>query len=790
MGVYIPPSIRTVREDLQSSVVLTGGAVVSALIGTALGKQQQINGLLQQLGATDVHVVSGLGVEGPISTLVQIRAKLSGGISYKVTDDFSFTVGTQTIDWSVGSLLARPFALPIVEQTGASSLVDATTYYYVVTALKDTDEVGPITGETAASNEVAFLTTSATSQLIITWTTITGAKSYNIYRTTIQGDYTGATLLTTVVGEFANSYTDTGTSTSTGSPPGLATNGRATATGVAPYDLVSADTLTVTIDGGAPQVVTFDAARATRPGSGATYAALTGLTLILNIDNGTAQTITFTAAAVDAATTAAEINAAPLIGGFAAVNATEVDLSSDTLGTGSEVDITGGTALAAIGHTVGTTNGTGDVANIDAVTAAEVNTVMAADLTGENVGVTAGFPFVETVTSGATGDIIVAAGSANLVILFPTTLQSGSDPSAATALRRPALNGGDFYIDYIFIFTSHFTATRFTNLGLLISEYGLGSDLAVGGTLCMGRAGRGNSASIVVAMSVPDDTLFSYQTALGFLAPRKDIDLVVPLTVVSGIDAALKSHCEDQSTVDKRRECLGILGTAIDTQVGDATTSGTAIFKARALNTRRVSICHPWPVVDIQDSTGSIVETELDGWATAAAVAGRIQSLPDRAEPATQKQLFGIKRLGITLDEIEENLCGGAGVCVVTDELGQILIKDGVTTDVANEADAQISINLTDDHLRKSLRIAFRDFRGRKLLPNLLSQVESLANRLLASFVKFALIAGYDPDTISAVQNATTLTQVDVNFTYQPVFPARIIEFRYSLDLTPVSLAA
>lgn len=794
MGVYIPPSVRTVREDLQSSVVITGGAVVTALIGTALGKNNLAVGLLQELGLTDSFVFTGLGDAGPVASISAIRSKSSGGISYKEGTDFTFDVGTQTLDWSAATTLIQPFNLDISEVSGASSLVAATTYNYVITAMKLLNETGTVYGETIASNEQSFEVSAAAKQLVLSWTTVTGAAQYRIYRTTTPGDYTGLALLTTVVGEFSNTYTDTGTATIAGSPPGLSTFGRSTATILGPYDLEPAEDLTIEIDGSGVQTVTFNATRAARLGVAGTFPTgfAGGETISIKIDGGVTQLVTFTAGASTAADVAGEINALPLVGGFADVSGGEVQINSDKRGSGSSVEVVGGTGVATIGHVAGTTLGSGNVADIDAVTAAEVAAQLTAQLTGELAGVDAGgFPFVETVTPGTAGTVEITGGTAAATIGFAVAgVLTGNDATAGTALRRPALEGGDFYVDYVHVTTEDFVAKRFTSLTKLIAEYGLGSRLAIGGTLAMGRAGRGNAASIVVAMSVPDDTLFSHQTALSFLAPRKDIDLVCPLTVVAGIDGSLNAHCVEQSTVAKRRECLGITGTPVGTQVGDATTAGTAIFRALALGSRRSIVCHPWPVVDVQDSTGAIVETELDGWATAAAVAGRIQSLPDRAEPATTKQVQGIKRLGIELDEQEMDLLGAAGVLVIDDEAGQITIRDSVTTDILSIADSQININLADDLLRRTLRQTFRQFRGRKLLPGLLNQINKLTKRTLSNFAKFQLIAGFDPETINSSQNDAILTQIDVNFTYQPVFPVRVIEFTYSLDLTPVALAA
>lgn len=253
--------------------------------------------------------------------------------------------------------------------------------------------------------------------------------------------YTDITNPATLTGVKASASLDTTAAT--------ATAGSETSSNTETFDMAPADTLIVDVDGGGNVTATFDAARATRPGAGATYVALTGLTLIFSIDNGPSQTVTFTGAAVDAATTAAEINA-QMSGGFCAVNVGEVDISSDTQGTGSEVDITGGTALAAIGHTVGITTGTGDVVNIDAVTGAEIKTVVEADIPGLTVTVEGSGAI--TLTSNTTGPAssiqVDATSTLDTVIGFTNALNSGSATSATPTLVVRAASEGAFGNNY------------------------------------------------------------------------------------------------------------------------------------------------------------------------------------------------------------------------------------------------------------------------------------------------------------------------------------------------------
>jgi hypothetical protein len=102
---------------------------------------------------------------------------------------FSVIDGTQT--------LAAPGAPTGTGSTTGGTLA-ATTYYYKLTALTSKGET------TAGTQSAGTTTTGTTSSVALTWTAITGATGYNIYRGTVSGT---VFLLGTVA---TNAFTDTG----------------------------------------------------------------------------------------------------------------------------------------------------------------------------------------------------------------------------------------------------------------------------------------------------------------------------------------------------------------------------------------------------------------------------------------------------------------------------------------------------------------------------------------------------------------------------------------------------
>lgn len=217
-----------------------------------------------------------------------------------------------------------------------------------------------------------------------------------------------------------------------------ASAGAVTSANAGPFNLEPAQKLDIHVDedvGGA-ETATFDAARAIAAGAGLAIVDLTGDTLILSLDGGDSQTITFAGTEATVQDVVTTINAT-LLGGVAVVNAGQVDIMGSIRGTDGEVDITGGTALTEIGHSVGTDSGTGDVANINAVTFAEVVAVVATDIVTKTITVTEETNSKITFTSDTTGgssSVQVEASSDALGFGFDNLLHSGAASSSVNVM--------------------------------------------------------------------------------------------------------------------------------------------------------------------------------------------------------------------------------------------------------------------------------------------------------------------------------------------------------------------
>ena len=225
---------------------------------------------------------------------------------------------------------------------------------------------------------------------------------------------------------------------------------------VGPWDLEPGDTLNVAVDGGAPATATFNATAAAREtGAAETFALSDGDTLTVQVDGGSTQTITFLAsefvniALATAEEVAAVINA-KIAGARATVTTggTKVTVTSDKRGTGSGINVTGGTANAVLTFTTGLISGTGNVANVDAVLFAEAKSIIEAAVAGCTVTSDTGRAKITSNTTGLLSSVQVQASStADDEFGFDNAVHTGTTGAALDTLKADGKYDGTYADD-------------------------------------------------------------------------------------------------------------------------------------------------------------------------------------------------------------------------------------------------------------------------------------------------------------------------------------------------------
>ncbi len=193
-------------------------------------------------------------------------------------------------------------------------------------------------------------------------------------------------------------------------------------------------------DGSGPTSATFNATAAIVTGSGGTFPTTFagGETLTIGFDAQPNFTVTFLAADQSAAQVATRINQ---YAGFTLCDTTggNIRLTSVQLGTGAQIRVVSGSSgvLTKLGLVAGTTFGGGNVANIAAVTPAEVKAIVEAAVSGTSVRVQPDGHLRISKVFSAVGDYI-AVGSATTATALGFTFGMMASNDGIARLRSGA----------------------------------------------------------------------------------------------------------------------------------------------------------------------------------------------------------------------------------------------------------------------------------------------------------------------------------------------------------------
>lgn len=171
---------------------------------------QTANGVTRSAGVPiDVKVGDPVYLRGVVaSTNVTMTTSVAGFIAEAV----AATVGTSTAESTNQIAVNANIAAPVLNTptpSGTGGTFTAGSYFWKLTATT-------VDGETVGSNEVTA-TVVLNGSVPLSWTQITGASGYKLYRGTAAGAENS--LITTIVSGATTTYTDTGTTGSAGSPP-------------------------------------------------------------------------------------------------------------------------------------------------------------------------------------------------------------------------------------------------------------------------------------------------------------------------------------------------------------------------------------------------------------------------------------------------------------------------------------------------------------------------------------------------------------------------------------------
>lgn len=506
---------------------------------------------------------------------------------------------------------------------------------------------------------------------------------------------------------------------------------------VQPYNLEPGQTLVVSIDGGGNQTFTFAATAASRTaGANATYTLTNGMQLQVAIDGGSTLTKTFATAefvSISAATAAEVVSAMNAFfasqgaGAVAATSASAWKITSNKRGTGSGVNVVGGTANAVFTFTTGNVAGTGDVANIDSVTAAEVVAKLSG-LTGSVAAVATSAVTITSSTTGGSSTVQVIGTSTAIGIGFDNAVHTGlagtavatltvdgkTDGTYANALtiQVATATSGEAGRFNLYVIRGGVIKERFFNLTMddtdalyaesVINNSLTGSDLIAvtdldvlggSGTAAQQRPANGTSAALTGGSdglaSLTDTDFTGGETANGTTGLRcfdaDDIDvLIVPGRATSAVQNAMVTYCE----ITRAGLCFAIFDPPANNTADQIVTYVTSTANLLGL-TDKAAIY--WPRVKVVNPDKTLYGTSPTVTIAPSGHVAGIYARNDARKVGGQFEQpagtdFGIPRnvLGLEMDEVRKkakrDIVFPKMINPISQEKGTPIFVDGART--------------------------------------------------------------------------------------------------------------
>jgi len=384
-----------------------------------------------------------------------------------------------------------------------------------------------------------------------------------------------------------------------------------------------------------------------------------------------------------------------------------------------------------------------------AATAAEVATTIQANFTGVTSVDDTGNVRISTVADN-NADLLIGDGAANAALGF-------TDGTFVVTPREP-LPGKKYFVDYEYAKASADYKVRFFfNMNDVEAEHGAVSDvnkLSLGAEIVFQQ---GASVVALVQIDPADGSLVNqFRKAIDKLLPVTGINIVVPLSTDTSLQAYLKAHAETASSLTERKERTGIMG------LSGSPSIATVIGFAQGLASKRMVIVYP-PSATRFVGANTTVST-LEGSFIAAAVAGvRTSSAFDVAEPLTRKELAGFEEIPDTLLRAQKNQLSAAGVLVI-DTIGATpRVRFQTTSDPSTIVNREYSVVETIDFVASSTRDLLEPiFIGQKILQDTPSQIKTTITAILQDLVNKEILTAFTD--INAIINGIDPTQIDVSF--------------------------
>jgi len=182
------------------------------------------------------------------------------------------------------------------------------------------------------------------------------------------------------------------------------------------------------------------------------------------------------------------------------------------------------------------------------------------------------------------------------------------------------------------------------------------------------------------------------QTAIENCEKKAGITDIVVIDTSEAQQAYLMGHVSNMSTLTEKKYRRGWYGCARDTAIGDPDTTDTILYRtSRTVQPtststgrgRQIMLAPTKATRTLTLEDGSEVDVNLDGSYIATAVAALQTSLPSPSSTMVNRTIRGFKTDSTfeTYLKSERHTLASNGVCVVTSDAGNLILKDPLTTE-------------------------------------------------------------------------------------------------------------
>ena len=428
-------------------------------------------------------------------------------------------------------------------------------------------------------------------------------------------------------------------------------------------------------------------------------------------------------------------------------------------------------------------------------------------------------------TQGAGSKIRVqqaTTASAHTELLGLTTVQL---PFTVTGTgTRPTVGSVYFATyDYVRPTTDYNKAFRLFNEDQLFLQVGDATASPINPLAIAGAIAFENDAPSIFIVQVRDSdgdgsySVTDFQTAINTGLDNSAITEVIVLDTRLDVQTTLLNHVTNKSSIMEKKYRRGWFGMARDTAIGDIDTAGTFVYMAkRTLQVapdspgrgRMILVAPPNISKTITEADGSQPTVNLDSTYLAVAVAARHTSFISVATSLLRKTLIGfnLDDFQTYLDQ-ERRTLAPAGVCVVTNDAGRLVLTDPITTEAGGGGlidFAEISAGAQKDNCVRAVTQAV-DANLIGIVPEDLTDfifdIKSVIAVTLQSLIAVGSIGPFKDDQgrtrdinvasdIQVFQSPTDPTKFDFRFFFNLRFPAKRIHGEFSVGSPFFAVAA